>query len=303
MTSEQNKKLPRVAPKQVIGIKRRPNARDLVERDNLQGLPDPDAEVVLRRAVLNTEQAALRAQQSIIDMNPASNVRGSRPIVLIPPPPPPPAPESEPDSDEDQKAIEDATIGKVRGIHMDNVTDARPRRVRPPPSAPAPTKKAKIVKKRGRPAGKTKGNSKKRSGVVQPAPFLSYMLPGTVREMSVAEAALAITNEEMGTSVTMEDVEDVGELEALLESDPGEEFPWTVGFRHGEEGAKGGRESIYKEGEEDRRTLTVAEAALVLTNMREGTSVTMEDLRTARDLVGLWDCEDRYVWTVGEFWG
>ena len=303
MTSEQNKKLPRVAPKQVIGIKRRPNARDLVERDNLQGLPDPDTDVLLRRAVLNTEQAALRAQQARIDMNPASNVRGSRPIVLIPVPHPPPAPESEPDSDEDQKAIEDATIGKVRGIHPDNVTDARPRRARPPPSAPAPTKKAKIVKKRGPVAGKRKGNAKKRSDVVQPAPFLSYMLPGTVREMSVAEAALAFTNEQMGTSVTMEDVEDVSELEALVGSDLGEEFPWTLGVRGGEEQAEGGRVSMFKEGEEDRRTLTVAEAALVLTNMREGTSVTMEDLRTARDLVGLWDCEDRYVWTVGEFWG
>ena len=129
------------------------------------------------------------------------------------------------------------------------------------------------------------------------------MLPGTVREMSVAEAALAFTNEQMGTSVTMEDVENVGDLEALVESDRGEEFPWTVGLRHGEEGEVGGRESMFKEGEEDRRTLTVAEAALVLTNMREGTGVTMEDLRTARDLVGLWDCEDRFVWTVGEFWG
>ena len=46
-------------------------------------------------------------------------------------------------------------------------------------------------------------------------------------------------------------------------------------------------------------SLTVAEAALLLTNAQSGTNVTMADLRTARLMVGLWDCEDRFEWTVG----
>ena len=47
--------------------------------------------------------------------------------------------------------------------------------------------------------------------------------------------------------------------------------------------------------------MTVAEAALVLTNAQAGTNVTMEDLRTARLMVDLWDNEDVYEWTVGNF--
>lgn len=47
------------------------------------------------------------------------------------------------------------------------------------------------------------------------------------------------------------------------------------------------------------RELTVAEAALAMTNMQAGTRVTMDDLRTSREMVDLWDCEDTFTWTVG----
>ena len=48
-----------------------------------------------------------------------------------------------------------------------------------------------------------------------------------------------------------------------------------------------------------RQLLTVEEAALKLTNMQAGTAFTMRDLRTARQMVDLWDDEDVFEWTVG----
>lgn len=102
--------------------------------------------------------------------------------------------------------------------------------------------------------------------------------PGTISELTAAEAALALTNAQAGTRVAAGDLRRVGGMEALWEG--GEKFLWAVG-------GEGGRE------------LTVAEAALVLTNMRAGTNVTVEDLRVARVMVDLWDCEDTFLWEVG----
>lgn len=269
MTSEQNKKLPLLVPKEVIGIKRRPNRRDLVQRNNLQGLPDPDTEVVLRKAALNLEQAAIKLQQTILEMNPVSDLRVS---LTIRPDPTPVESESELD-DEDETAIEDAFIAKVRGVEVRDVTAARVAPVLP--NMPAFIKKVRAVNKRG-------------SNLVAAdagAPFLSYMLPGTTRDMTVTEAALAFTNEQAGTSVTMKDLRTsrlTEDLEALLEEDLGDAYRWTVG-------------SV------NQRELTVAEAALVLTNMQAGTNMTMQDLRTAREMVDLWDNEDTFHWTVGNF--
>ena len=104
--------------------------------------------------------------------------------------------------------------------------------------------------------------------------------PGMISELTAAEAALALTNAQAGTRVAVGDLRHVRGMEALWEG--GEKFFWAVG------GRGGGRE------------LTVAEAALVLTNMRAGTNVTVEDLRVARVMVDLWDCEDTFLWGVGE---
>ncbi|KAL9068888.1 MAG: hypothetical protein Q9161_005860 [Pseudevernia consocians] len=48
----------------IIGTARKPNASDLRDR-GLSGLPDPSPEVALRRADLQSEQAALRAEETI----------------------------------------------------------------------------------------------------------------------------------------------------------------------------------------------------------------------------------------------
>ena len=101
------------------------------------------------------------------------------------------------------------------------------------------------------------------------------MQSGTTREMTAAQAALALTNSQLGTNVTMNDLRTVSEIQ-----DNGDMYNWSVGTIH-------------------TRQLTVAEAALILTNMQAGTNVTMQDLRTAREMVDLWDDEDIFEWTVG----
>ena len=103
-------------------------------------------------------------------------------------------------------------------------------------------------------------------------------MPGTTVEMTAAEAALVLTNERAGTHVIMEELRAAGEIDDLDFST--DTYHWTVGGVN-------------------TRELTVAEAALIMTNMQAGTSVTMDDLRTSREMVDLWDCEDTYTWTVG----
>lgn len=280
MTSEQNKLLPKLKPKKVIGIQRNPNRRDLHDRRDpddqqpLQGLPDPDADVALRRAALTLEQAAVNIQQTRIEMNPVSALRDS--LTTLPDPielddedaaalaDALAGADGESDLDDgDAKAFEDAFVAKVRGVEVEDVAAAR--------VAPALTKMQVFVKK--------VRSVKEREAVVAPPaaaePVLANLQPGTTRELTVAEAALALTNGQVGTNVTME------ELMAGREREVDEvKYRWTVG-------------------NVDTRELTVAEAALVLTNMQAGTNVTMEDLRRAREMVDLWDSEDTYQWTVG----
>ncbi|KAL9064833.1 MAG: hypothetical protein Q9161_008617 [Pseudevernia consocians] len=274
MTSKQNKKLPKLEPKNVIGTARGPKPRDLRDR-RLQGLPDPDSEVVLRRAALELEQAALGLQQTILESLPVSDLRESLTVLADPE-----APWSDSDWDttteavsdtdtEDEEAIEDAFIAKVRDVETREVTAAR--------GAPVLTSMQAFVKKvrtvRGRES----------AAAAAAAPDFTTMQPGTTRELTVADAALALTNGQARTNVTMEDLRtgrEVENLERDLEEGPGDTYRFTVG-------SVGTRE------------LTVAEAALVLTNMQAGTDLTMQDLRTSREMVDLWDNEDIYHWTVG----
>ena len=283
MTSEQNKKLPKLVPKKVIGTDRGPRPRDLKDR-RLQGLPDPDPEVFLRRAALELGQAALGLQQTILESLPVSALRESLTVLADPE-----APWSDSDwdtitegasdtDDEDQQAMEDAFIAKVRGVETKEVTAARGRPVLT--SMQAFVKKVRVVRERGSIVA------------AAAAPFPTTMQPGTTRELTVAGAALALTNEQARTNVTMEDLRSGREVEDLerdleegleerdLEEDLEDTYRWTVG-------SVGTRE------------LTVAEAALVLTNMQAGTDLTMQDLRTSREMVDLWDNEDIYRWTVG----
>lgn len=295
MTSEQNKLLPILKPKQVIGIKRRPNRRDLYNRRDpdgqqpLQGLPDPDADVALRRAAMNLGQAAVNIQQTILEMDPVSAIRGTDDIPLNPimveelDEEDAQALEDALDAvgsedeldDEGERAVEDAFIAKVRGVGVEAV-----RAVRKGPvltGMQAFVKKVRTVKGRG-------PNVPAAADAVVPAaaaePVVINTQPGTTRELTVAEAALALTNGQAGTNVMMEDLRTEKDVEYLQEDDDGDKYRWTVG-------------------NVNTRELTVAEAALVLTNLQAGTNVTMEDLRTAREMVDLWDNEDTFQWTVG----
>ncbi|KAF6241823.1 hypothetical protein HO173_000535 [Letharia columbiana] len=280
MTSEQNKLLPKLAPKAVIGVKRKPNRKDLYDRRDphdqkpLRGLPDPDPDVVLRRAALNLEQAALRMQHAIPEANPESSLRESLTVLADPE-----APWSDsdwetitdPDSgseldDEGEKGVEDAFIAKVRGVEVGEVTAVRVPPVRT--NIPAFIKKVRAVKGRG---------SNVAAAAVPVLPN-TRMQPGDTRELTAAEAALALTNRQAGTSVTMEDLRATKKTKIV--HDDGDKYRWTVG-------------SV------STRALTVAEAALVLTNVQAGTNVTMQDLRTAREMVDLWDNQDTFEWTVG----
>ncbi|CAF9939479.1 MAG: hypothetical protein ALECFALPRED_008146 [Alectoria fallacina] len=291
MTSSQNKLLPILTPLPVIGTKRKPTRRDLHDRRDpddqrplrrggggglLLPLPDPDSELVLlRRAALNVEQAALKVRQSILDMEPVSAERVSLTIL----------PEAADDDDDDDggggesvlsddgeaRAMEDGFIAKVSGVAVAEVLTARRRR-RARENVQAFAKKVRAVKAR-------RGSNVAAAAAAAPA-FVDMQPGTTTRELTVAEAALALTNEQAGTRVTMGDLRGTREME----EDDKVRYRWTVV----------GRRRV-----EETRELTTAEAALVLTNMRAGTSVTMEDLRTARVMVDLWDNADTFRWTVG----
>ncbi len=291
MTSAFNKKLPLLTPKEVIGITRPPNRKDLNNRNNLQGLPDPDPQVVLHRAVLNVEQAALKIQQAAIEMNNESTVRDSLTVLADPEAP---FSDSEwetvidvsPETDsEDERALEDAFIAKVGGVEVEKVSAARGRRGAVDMQAfvrkvrGIPGRKPTVAAGRAvtaAPAVAASSSSGPPSSLPSaPAPAPMSMQSGTARELTTAQAALAVTNAQAGTNVTMDELRTAREI-----GDDEETYPWTVGIC-------------------DTRELTVAEAALLVTNMQAGTDVTMQDLRTAREMVDLWDNADIFQWTVG----
>ena len=58
-------------------------------------------------------------------------------------------------------------------------------------------------------------------------PFLPSIQPGTTRVLTAAEAALALTNEQAGTSVTMEDLRTAGGFDSLGDNE--DTYRWTVG--------------------------------------------------------------------------
>lgn len=283
MTSESNKKLPILRPKEVIGTKRRPERRDLIERNIRHDLPDPDSEVVLRRAALNLGQAALKIQQAIIDMQPQSSMRESLTVLADPEADSPSDPDWETASssssemdNERKQDVENAMIAKVSGKSVGEVKAVRPAapvRI----DMPDFVKKVRAVKKRAakRAAARPVAPPPLPPRAPAPVPNPTTMQPGTTIELTVAQAALALTNSQIGTDVTMEDLQTVSEIE-----DNQDTYKWTVGG-------------------DDVRQLTVAEAALILTNMQSGTDLTMQDLRTAREMVDLWDNEDVYPWVVG----
>lgn len=327
MTSEQNQKLPKLVPKAVIGVKRKPNRSDLYNRRDpddgrrpLRGLPDPGPDAIRHRAALELEQDAIRMEQALIDARPESSMRDSLTVLADPE-----APESDPDWDteepsspeleeEEERAVEDAFIAKVSGVDVAAVMLARAAPVYP--DARAFVQKVRAVGAReeeeeeeegaaggdavapgvtGRQARANrrlaaaaaaeapvltdrKTRAATRSTKAAEVPAVSTMRPGTTRALTAAQAALALTNEQEGTEVTMEDLRTVRGMEHLGESE--DTYLWTVG-------------------DVRTRELTVAGAALVLTNMRAGTDVTMQDLKTSRQMVDLWDCEDTFEWTVG----
>ena len=303
MTSEFNKQLPLLRPKDVIGTKRGPKPRDRTQRDNLRGLPDPEPHVVLHRAALKLQTATLMSQQQIInDMKPDSAMRASLTVLadayndswsdsdwetLTP---------SSPEMDEhEEDYIEDSFIAKVKGMDVAKVKDARvvkraradmqafAKKVRTVRGRPRLTAAKRAVSPRlaspSRAAAEADAADAARAAAraSTPTPSLPPMQPGTTTELTIAQAALALTNGQTGTDVTMEDLKTVMEIE-----DDGETYTWAVS-------------------RSETRELTVAEAALVLTNMQAGTDVTMQDLRTAREMVDLWDNEDVFQWTVGNF--
>lgn len=97
---------------------------------------------------------------------------------------------------------------------------------------------------------------------------------GSVRALTAAEAALALTNRQLGTDVVMEEVRAMGVFD-----DDVERFAWVVG-------GVGARE------------LTVAEAALLRTNRQAGTAVVMGDLRSGGAMGGEGG-EEGFLWGVG----
>ena len=307
MTSEFNKKLPLLQPKEVIGTKRRPTRRDLTQRDLPPNLPDLEPHIVLQRAALKLQTATLMTQQQILNaMQPESAMRESLTVLADA--------YNDPSSDSDwetltpsspemeeqvERYVEDNFIAKVKGVELKKVMDARVAKRRLGMQAFA--KKVRTVRGRAtertaarravspdlaspsRAAAEADAADAARAAALaaeaasSPTPTPPPTEPGITRELTVAQAALALTNSQTGTNVTMEDLQTVMDIE-----DDEETYTWGVS----------GTET---------RELTVAEAALVLTNMQAGTDVTMQDLRTARLMVDLWDNEDVYQWTVGNF--
>ena len=298
MTSEFNKLFPKLRPKEVIGTQRRPNRRDLIERNIPVGLPDLPPSIALQRAALKPKQAALiNIQQIINDMNPVSPVRASLTVLVDPHDDPQlDLTSSSPELDEEEeKGIEDDFIAKIKGVEIERVKDARvAKRARVDMQEFA--KKVRAVRGRKPKLTVATGVRRRRRSPSLASPSraaaaadaadaaaaaeaaaaaLPTVQPGMNLELTTAEAALALTNSQMGTNVTMEDLSPVMEVK-----DDGDTYIWSVG-------------------KVEKRELTVAEAALVLTNMQAGTNLTMQDLRTAREMVDLWDNEDVFQWTVG----
>ena len=181
--------------------------------------------------------------------------------------------------EEGEEGVEDAFIAKVRGVGV-GVEEVRGKRLRRNPMQQF-VKKVRAVRQRGpivTPAPAAVPARRKVAAAAPAAPIPRDVQPGTTRVMTAAEAALALTNEQAGTDVLMEELRAGGDIDDL-DHYP-DTYRWTVG-------------------KVATRELTIAEAALVLTNVQAGTNVTMEDLRTARKMVDLWDCEDTFVWTVG----
>lgn len=285
-----------MTPKKVIGIKRRPNRRDLRDRNQLQGLPDRDPDVVGRRAALEVEQAALRMQHSLLEMDNESALRASLTVLADPAAASwsdsgwdsvvgDSAEEEEVVDEVEEKAMEDAFIAKVMAARTAPVIEGGllvgGEKVRS--GGRGAVKKVssggkgrvKKVSSGGKGGVKKVRAPRKKGKKGAAAQVFTGVRPGVVRELTVAEAALLVTNLQMGTGVTM------GDLGAGREMEGGEDmYRWVVGGV-------------------EMRELTVAEAALVITNMQVGTSVTMKDLRTAREMVDLWDAEDTFQWTVG----
>ena len=356
MTSEFNARYDIVRPKKVIGTQRPPNRRDLTEREltqrNLSDLPDPEPHIALRRAALKLKTATLMSQQQIIqDMQPESAMRASLTVLADAHNDPVSDPDwetvksSSPEMDERvENYIEDSFIAKVRGAKVGKVKDARDaKRTRTDMQAFAKkvrTVRERILKRRApkravspplaspsRAAAEADAADAAREAALAstPTPALPPMQPGTTRELTVAQAALALTNSQTGTNVTMEDLKTFTEIENDEET-----YTWGVlktetrkltvaqaalALTNSQMGTNVTMEDLktVTEIEDDEETytwgvsktetreMTVAEAALVLTNAQAGTDVTMQDLRTARLMVDLWDNEDVYEWTVGNF--
>ena len=361
MTSEQNKLLPELAPKAVIGIKRRPNRRDLLTRRDpdsrlpLQGLPDPSPSAARHRTALELEQTELHLTQALLDAEPSSAVRDSL-TVLADPDWATEAPSSPELEDDEARAVEDAFIARASGVGVEKVMltraapvypDARAfverrarereeadkaaapgvagrraragRRAAAAVEAPAVVGTGRLSRTAARLAaaeapavaagGKTLSGTAREPTAAEAAALAliraagrlatavetpafrgnapvvpvgrSIMQPSITQELTAAGAALALTNEQQGTIVTMEDLRTVRGVEnSGDDNDEEDTYRWTVGDVHG-------------------RELTAAEAALVLTNVQAGTDVTMQDLKTSRLMVDLWDSEDTFEWTVG----
>ena len=338
--------------------------RELTQR-NLSDLPDPEPHIALRRAALKLKTATLMSQQQIIqDMQPESAMRASLTVLADAHNDPVSDPDwetvksSSPEMDEQvENYIEDSFIAKVRGAKVGKVKDARdakrtrtdmqafakkvrtvrerstkhraPKRaVSPPlasPSRAAAEADAADAARAVAAAADAADAAREAAPASTPTPALPPMQPGTTRELTVAQAALALTNSQMGTNVTTEDLKPVMEIE-----DDEETYTWgtsktetremrvaeaALALTNSQMGTNVTMEDLktVTEIEDDEETytwsvsktetreMTVAEAALVLTNAQAGTNVTMEDLRTARLMVDLWDNEDVYEWTVGNF--
>ena len=250
-------------------------------------------------------------QQIINDARPESAMRESLTVLADPHKDPYSASDwetvtpSSPEMDEKlENYIADSFIAKVRGEGLEKVQGARVakrrkdmqafvRQVRTvrgrrrrgprlrltaptrPVSPPLASPSRAAAEADAADAARALERERERTQTPTPTPARPPIPPGTTREMTVAQATLALTNSEMGTNVTMEEAKTVMEIE-----DDGETFTWGVPRI-------------------ETRELTVAEAALVFTNMQCGTNLTMEDVRTARLMVDLWDDEDVFQWTVG----
>lgn len=164
------------------------------------------------------------------------------------------------------------TVRTVRGRRGPRLRLTAPRRPVSPPLA-SPSRAA--AEADAADAARALERTRTRAPTPTQTPAVPPMQPGTTRELTVAQAALALTNSETGTNVTMEDIKAVMEIE-----DDEETYTWGL-LRT------------------ETRELTVAEAALLMTNMQAGTDLTMQDVRTARLMVDLWDDEDVFQWTVG----